>query len=396
MTRFTGPDVRVTNQQRITLVAFLTYFIMSAMLAPIGIISTPMAEHFGQSVTEVTREFSWLTGSILVGAVIALFVFDWVRLKLVFTVVYTMMALSLLGFTFIDELALVRYLLGMIGMGCGIGLAAAAITISKIYAEDRRASMLVVTDACFSTAGFVVAWTAGYFVARSLGWSLTYQLVGAIAAIIVLLTLFSSFPATTREETSDVDVSDWSLPVWLCVASLFLYTLGQYAVLLWLPSYATSALGATPVQAGNLVGQYWLGMFLAQLFVAWWVLRIGVRNLVGIATLTTLAGTFPVWLYGEIEGLALLTLLWGFGNLAILKAILSFATTLVASPGARLVSLMLLGATLGTAVSPTVTSAIVESSDYRTSLMFGSACYAMLFTLMFIARKLAPVSGKPA
>ena len=34
------------NNKRITLVSFLAYFVMSGMLAPIGIISGPMAELF--------------------------------------------------------------------------------------------------------------------------------------------------------------------------------------------------------------------------------------------------------------------------------------------------------------------------------------------------------------
>ena len=52
----------MNNASRITLVSFLTYFILSAMLAPIGIISGPMAEHFDQSVSDITRQFVWLTG----------------------------------------------------------------------------------------------------------------------------------------------------------------------------------------------------------------------------------------------------------------------------------------------------------------------------------------------
>ena len=66
----------------------MTYFVMSAMLAPIGILSAPMSEYFGQPVTAVTAQFTWLTGGILVGAVIALGIFDVVRLKPLFVGVY--------------------------------------------------------------------------------------------------------------------------------------------------------------------------------------------------------------------------------------------------------------------------------------------------------------------
>ena len=80
----------------------------------------------------------------------------------------------------------------------------------------------------------------------------------------------------------------------------------------------------------------------------------------------------------------------------MLKAILSFATEMVRLPSARLVSLLLLGATTGTAISPFLTSQIVEWTDNRTILMFGSVCYATLFGLVLVASKLAPRADSDA
>ena len=374
-------ECALSNLHRITLVSFLTYFVMSAMLAPIGILSGPMAEHFGQPVTEVTRQFSWLTGGILVGAVIALFIFDFIRLKPLFLLLYGVMGSCLIGFAVIDSLDLTRFLLGAVGTGCGIGLAAAAVTISHSYEEEVRASMLVITDGFFSVAGFITAWLATWLVGQAFGWSTTYQLLALVPLTILLLSLVSEFPATTHEDLNEAHVESWTLPVWLCVCALFLYTLGQNAMLFWLPGYAQSELGAAADAAGGLVGRYWLGMFFAQLFVAWWVLRIGVRRLVGIATTLACLLSIPLWTVRDVDLLTWLALAWGFGNLALLKAVLSLATTLVKIPSPRLVSLLLLGATTGTAVSPVVTSQIVEWTDTRTILMFSTASYALLFML---------------
>ena len=62
---------RLNNRHRITLAAFLAYFLMSGMLAPIGIISAPMAAALEIPVTAATASFSWLTIGILIGAIIA-------------------------------------------------------------------------------------------------------------------------------------------------------------------------------------------------------------------------------------------------------------------------------------------------------------------------------------
>ncbi len=378
------------NTYRTTALAFLTYFVMSAMLAPIGIISTPMAEYFGQSVTEVTRQFSWLTGGILVGAVIALVIYDYADLRRVFLGVYGVMTAALLSLMIVDSLTWVSLALGIVGTGCGIGLAGAAIVISLTYNDNQRASMLVLTDSCFSIAGFVTAWLTTYLISREFGWSTSYQILGLVTVTIVLLAVLSSFPKTTTENAEESQRSPWPIPVWLCVISLFLYTLGQYSILFWLPNYAITQLASAEGAAGNLVGQFWLGMFLAQMFVAWWVLKIGVRNLVLIGSITTCLASAPLWLIPDMGTLTMLALIWGFMNLAMLKAILSFATEMVEVPSPRLVSLMLLGATVGTAVSPAVTSQIVEWTDNRTILMFGTGCYAALFLLMFLARRMSP------
>ena len=378
-----------SNQISITLVSYLTYFILSSMLAPIGILSGPMAKHFDQSITNVTKQFSWLTGGILIGAVIALFIFDWIGLRKLFIAIYALIALVLISFVTVDSLESARYLLLFVGVGSGVGLAGAAITISHSYSEDRKASILVITDGSFSVAGFVIAWTATYLVSQEFGWSSTYQLIGFLAATVAVLAALSTFPNIAAKEQAD-RASPWPISVWLCVISLFLYTLGQYSMLFWLPDYATTVLGAQSGEAGSLIGQFWLGMFFAQVFVAWWVLKVGVRRLVPIASGTTLCGSLPLWNVSDIEWLIVLAMLWGFSNLALLKVILSFATEMVEVPGARLVSLLLLGATAGTAVSPYVTSQIVESTDTKTILIFGSGCYGALFILMLGARNLNP------
>lgn len=374
------------NKQRITLVAFLAYFVLSGMLAPIGIISGPMAELFNRPVTEITRQFSWLTGGNLIGAVISLFIFDWIPLRRVLLAIYGAIALGLLTLGLLDSLAYGRLVLGLVGLGNGIGLAGAALTISRTYEAEQRASLLVITDGCFSVAGFVCAGLASYFVALGLGWSSTYQIVGLIAAIIFGLTLASRFPATTRMETGASHNEPWPLSVWLCVVALFLYTLGQYSMLFWLPNYVSERLGASPAVAGSLIGQFWLGMFLAQMFVAWWVFRIGLQRLVLIAAVTTVLGSIPLWTVTDPGVLQICALAWGLANLSMLKALLSLATTMVKVPDPRLVSCLLLGATLGTAISPALTSLVVEWSDNRTVLMFSTGCYAALLVIVLIAK----------
>ncbi len=392
----------MSNNRRITLASFLAYFVMSGMLAPIGIISGPMSELFGQPITDVTAQFSWLTVGNLCGAAAALFVFDFVRLRALTITVYVLIVACLLSLNVANELTTIGIALGIVGVCSGLGLAAAALAISRLYDAERRASMLVITDASFSTAGYTCAIIATTLVAAGVSWAGTYQFVALVAALIVVLALLSRFPAVDANVDANVDASAatqtaesthtsaWPASVWLCVAALFLYTLGQYSMLWWLPNYTETQLGASVEEAGRLVTRFWQGLFVAQLFVAWWVMRIGVRRLVSISAIATCLCSVPLWTFANVSSLPAFAFLWGFANLSLLKVVLSFATQLVRVPTPRLVSSLLLGATLGTAVSPWVTSRIVEATSNYTILQFSTACYALLAVLLLIALRRRP------
>jgi TsgA-like MFS transporter len=168
---------------------------------------------------------------------------------------------------------------------------------------------------------------------------------------------------------------------------LFLYTLGQWSILLWLPNYVETTLSVPRERAGQLVSQYWTGMFAAQLFVAWWVMKVGVRRLAMIAATTTTMLSIPLWLYGEIDGLIILATITGFANLGLLKITLSFATQMVPIPTARLVSSLLLGATMGTAVAPWLTSQIVTATNNHFILQFGTGCFFVMTILLVLASR---------
>lgn len=378
----------LNNKHRITLVSFLAYFTMSGMLAPIGIISGPMAETFNLPLTEITAGFSWLTFGILAGAVSALFLFNWVQLKQLMLILYALVAASIIALFFQTKSTFIWPLLGLIGLCAGTGLAGAALIISRTYDDDQRASMLVITDGCFSLAGIVCSWIAIYLVSRHFHWSGSYQFVALIVGIMLFLLFLSRLPDTKVEPGSKSTSEPWPLGVWVCVAALFLFTLGQNSILWWLPTYAEQFLNAPRDQAGSLVSQFWSGAFAAQLFVAWWVLKIGVQKLVIIAALSTATGSVFMWTYSNMDGLVILALLWGFANLGLFKLTLSLATQMLKVPSARLVSGLLLGASLGTAVSPWLTSQIVENTSTRFILQFGTGCYVLLLALVFWATRM--------
>ncbi|MEM7354608.1 MAG: MFS transporter TsgA, partial [Acidobacteriota bacterium] len=102
---------------------------------------------------------------------------------------YSMIVLALLMLRMNSELWAVKLGLGTVGVCCGIGLAAAASTITQLYDEDKRASMLVITDGSFSVAGIAISSLAVLLVAKNLHWASSYLAVAGVAAIVVLLAV---------------------------------------------------------------------------------------------------------------------------------------------------------------------------------------------------------------
>ncbi|MFK8043558.1 MFS transporter TsgA [Congregibacter sp.] len=373
------------NKVRVTLACFFAYFVMSGMLAPIGIVLPPLAEYLGRPIADVAPIFSWLTLGILLGSALALVVFDVLTVRVWTLLVYLAIVLALLTLRLSDSTLALKLSLGVVGTACGIGLAAAASTITQLYSEDHRASMLVITDGSFSVAGIVISTLAVSLVAAGFHWSSSYLAVAAVAAIVVLLVATASFPTGNEADDQGRSRDTWPASVWLCIAALFLYTLGQYSLLWWLPTYLEESLGAPRDAAGAVVARFWTGMLIAQLLVAWWVLRIGARRLVLLSVSGAFLGSLPLWLNDSLTLLPWLSLLWGVANLGLLKIVISFATLAVPNPSPRLVAALLFGATSGTAISPKITSVVVTALNTRAVLQFGSLCYLVLGILVFVA-----------
>ncbi|MEM7282922.1 MAG: MFS transporter TsgA, partial [Pseudomonadota bacterium] len=211
------------NTLRLTVLSFLAYFVMSGMLAPWGVISGSVADFFGTTETDVTERFGWLTGGNLLGAILALTVYHRFGIRALMLTLYALILASVVSLLLAKDLQSIQVAFGVIGTCCGVGLAGAALTISLTYQAERRASMLVITDGCFSIAGYLCSAIAVLFVSWALHWSMTYQVVGFVALVIVLLSAFSIFPQANP--TDSKGGHGWPVTAWLCIGGLFLYTL---------------------------------------------------------------------------------------------------------------------------------------------------------------------------
>ena len=138
-------------------IGLLSYFALSGMLAPMGLLIDPIAAQLDLTDVEAARLLSGFSSGNLVGAVLALFILNWFSYKRIVMTIYTSAAGALLALGIVNGPTLIWFLLAGLGLMLGIGLAVAAQLISVIYKADRRAALLVATDSSFSLAGTVMA-----------------------------------------------------------------------------------------------------------------------------------------------------------------------------------------------------------------------------------------------
>ena len=375
------------NRVALTLASFLAYFALSGMLAPIGILVAPSAVALGVSAGEMVRTLGFFSSGTLLGSVAAVLLLPNVKLKALTLSVYAAACCALLLLLFLPaNLHVIGSLLAVLGFCLGIGLAQAALVISRIYSDTYRASMLVATDGSFSLAGFVTASAAVFLLSQGAPWESIYGLILVVVTAIFLAAFWLDFPENSDGKGSapaGLSFRSWPKTVWFLAAALFCYTFGQSSFLIWLPSFAQADIGLSAAESGNLVGQYWLGMFIGQILTVVIVAKLGavlmsVVGALGCFIVAVLLFTHPPNLVGP----STLALIWGICNFGLLKCVISQATLVFKEIPAGLIPSLLLAASLGTACSPLVSSWVVEALGLGAGLITGLISLALVLLLV--------------
>lgn len=380
----------VMNRLALTLASFLAYFALSGMLAPIGILVQPSAAALGVSVGEMVRTLGFFSSGTLAGSLAAVLLLPTVTMRRLTLSVYGMACcLLLLLLMMPTDVRAIGAMLGLLGACLGVGLAQAALVISRIYSETYRASMLVATDGSFSLAGFVTASATVFLLTQGAPWASIYGLILAVVLAIFVSAFWLEFPENVRSEDSEgagLSVRAWPRTIWFLAAALFCYTFGQSSFLIWLPSFAQAEMGLSAADSGNLIGQYWLGMFIGQILTVVIVVRLGAVKMSLIGALgcflaAALLFNYPV----SIVSPSVLALTWGICNFGLLKCLISQATLAFNEIPAGLIPSLLLAASLGTACSPLVSSWAVEAMGVAAGMITGLVSLAAVLLMVVAA-----------
>ena len=387
----------MNTQVRLTLIAFLSYMIMSGLLTQAGVILNAIAAQLEMTAAQTVSIFSWLTGGALIGTLMSMYLYT--RFSLRRLLIITDLFLLILGvvlplLTDAGYPLLAAVFLGL-GVCCGCGLSGGAVIISRIYRAQRRASAFIATDCAFSAAGFIFPTLAGWLLVKEQDWTLSYLAVASLAVIILILAVTTVFPDVHRavssesagqKETALAQFKRILTPRVVCFAvGVCLYLIAQTTFLTWAPNYLMAYFDARQEVAGQVVGNYWgfsiFGLLTSVVLVNFIPTRLMLLVVSGIAiTCTTL-----FLLINSVAAFLTLGLAFGLLTTCIYKIAISVGTQQIADSPPMLVTLMLFSGSIGSTLAPVISGWVVESSDEKGALMLALAGFIMMLVLFIVA-----------
>ena len=391
----------MSSQVRLTLIAFLSYMIMSGLLTQAGVILNAIAAQLDMSAAKTVSIFSWLTGGALIGTLLSMYLYTRFSVRRLLITTYSVLLMLGLALPFLTGAGYFTLAVVFLGLGvcCGCGLSGGAVIISRIYRAQRRASAFIATDCAFSAAGFIFPTLAGWLLVRELDWTLSYLAVASLAVIILILAATTAFPdphqaASTagndipapERETALMQFKRILTPRVVCFAiGVCLYLIAQTTFLTWAPNYLMAYFDAQPEVAGQVVGNYWgfsiFGLLTSVVLVNFIPTRIMLLVVSGIAITCTTA----FLLIESVETFLTLGLAFGLLTTCIYKIAISVGTQQIADSPPMLVTLMLFSGSIGSTLAPVVSGLVVEGSDEKGALMLALAGFVTMLVLFISA-----------
>ena len=352
-------------------IPLLAALIIAGFATTIGLLTEPAANHYGVEITDVAAQFTWFTGGVFLGGILAFFVFDYVSIKAVMLWSY-LTAIALISWLHIStNYALLPVLLLLIGALLAIVLCGGVTVVTQQWLGKTRQMLLVAQDAMFNGGGIVFSAAATWFVLHQFGWSSVYLVAAGLIGIVVLLAMFSSFrPAIEQdEETQKASVGVWNGGIILVGISLMLFMMAKISIFVWAPQFIQQTFDVGPDVGGQFMANIFTAAFVGSLFGTWAASKIEVRYLLyGFAVISILS-TFAFNVMESVSAILILGYCYGISVSATFNSYVAFGLSFIDQPSHKNVVYLQMMSGFGSTLAPFVSSMIVETTGSINSAM---------------------------
>jgi len=203
----------IISLQRLKIVAIclLASFVISGLLNPIGLIGGPVAESFGIPVTVAVARFGYFTIGVFVGYIASFHIFDYMRLKHVVVIGYSIIVASIACLYLFDHVLVFTVCLFLVGVAASIEVCGASTLVSWLWDGKARQSILLAQDAMFNAGGIVFTAITTAFLSREFHWASTYLVVACIALLISLTATTTRIEQKHQRGSDSEIVTTWNI-----------------------------------------------------------------------------------------------------------------------------------------------------------------------------------------
>ena len=347
------------NQYRLLFVPLLATLILGGFVTTVGLITGPAALKYGVAITDIASQFTWFTGGVFLGGILAFFIFDYFLIKPVILCSYVVSVCLIIWLHFSTQYFLLPFLL----------------TVQ--WVAKQRQMIMVSQDAMFNGGGIVFSGAATWFVLNEFEWTSVYLIVAVLIGIVVLLTATFSFePVLESEEEVDV-VGTWNAGIILVGISLLLFMMAKISIFVWAPQFLQQAFGAGPEVGGQFMTNVFTAAFIGSLLGTWAASKVDVKYLLSCFVVLSMFSVFALTVVSSTSIVLLLAYGYGLSVSATFNSYVAFGLSFVEQPSHKNVVYLQLMSGLGSTLAPFVSSMIVDVTDSITSAM--QFCFVTLF-----------------
>ena len=388
------------NQYRLMLIPLLATLIMAGFVTTMGLVLSAAADKYGVELTDVSTQFTWFTGGVFLGGILAFYIFDYVAIKPVVIWSYVVSIALILVLHFSTLFPLLPWLLSTIGCLLAIVICGGVTVITQQWVGKRRQMIMVAQDAMFNGGGILFSGAATWFVVNHHGWSAVYLVVAVLIAVVSVLAVMSSFKPVVRETEASTESSlstslgSWNAGIILVGISLLLFMMAKISIFVWAPEFLQQSFGVTAEVGGQFMANVFTAAFIGSLCGTWAASRIEVKYLLYGFVVVSVSTVFAFTQTGSADVMLVLAYAYGISVSATYNSYVAFGLSFVAQPSHKNVVYLQLMSGLGSTLAPFVSSMIVDvTGTIATAIQF---CFvtllivaATLFVCNFLHRRLA-------
>ena len=370
------------NKASLTSLCLLISFTLGGLSSQIGLLVSPIADSFGLTNTAAASQFSWLTGGILAGNLLAAPALRLFNIKHVVISCYAVLIACSIGLHLTFAFQLVPWLFAAIGLAAGVGVCAASTIIAQIWQAKKRQSLLVAQDAFFNSGGMAFPAAVGFLLAHHLAWSWGFLNVAAVGAVIVLLAAVSRFDEADQSQAQGSSAADWPLGLMVAGASLFLIIVCFVTITVWLPTYIENTFGATTGESAAVIARIFFTALVGSLIFTFVVMKVSIRWFIAVVVTTGSVCAFSFVNVSSLQALTMVAYTYGLAIAAVYHSFIAWGLSYTEQPSYKHVTFLYVCPGIGGTIAPFASSRIVERFGIPAAFIVCACLYGVVLAMV--------------